>query len=631
LLLVRRFGYALLGLQLIAFLVWSTVIYNRFALTFDFTMFHQAWLEIAHGHLNPYNTVKGNYFWQDHSEFIMWPIALTYWVWPHPVVLLWLQDVCVVGAEAVAFTWLCELAQRARSGAYAKGLAIVGLFLLVANPWTWWTVSWDFHTETLAMPFAVLLAWDLCNDRRRAWVWIVPLLACGDVAATYVAALGLAALLAGRRWRKRGVILTGIGIAATVLITLVHGNEGSGGGLQAYAYLASTGHTPAKLGLGAMAKGILLHPLRVLRQLWAKRPDIWANTAPSGMPGIGFIWLLPMVVNVLLANNLFDSGWLFAAPGFQSLPLYILLPVGTVVVLAKLTQRHLWIALVLTGIVLAQAVGYSVVWLPRTPTQWLRVSAPAAATLAAVLNRIPASAEVIASQGIVGRFAGRRDVQAMFAPGTMPLRGGDTWFVIAPKQGIEAMQLAAASALIQELAGPLHASLVVHANGVWAFQWRSPPGLHRVTIPSGSGPQAAWPSPGVAGREVLTGPTEGWHVAATGRKGYVIDGLQWLEPAARYQATVTLSADGPVNVEVWNDTGNTLLARRSIPGTNGVQSVSMSVNATTDYHVSVYSGWGPFQVAFLEPPPGQMLEVRVWSPGGETVNVYRAALVRTGG
>jgi hypothetical protein len=94
---------------------------------------------------------------------------------------------------------------------------------------------------------------------------------------------------------------------------------------------------------------------------------------------------------------------------------------------------------------------------------------------------------------------------------------------------------------------------------------------------------------------------------------------------------VTLSADGPVNVEVWNDTGNTLLARRSIPGTNGVQSVSMSVNATTDYHVSVYSGWGPFQVAFLEPPPGQMLEVRVWSPGGETVNVYRAALVRTGG
>jgi hypothetical protein len=50
---VRRTGYVILGLQLVLGLIWSTVQYDRFALTFDFTIFHQAWYLIAHGDLNP--------------------------------------------------------------------------------------------------------------------------------------------------------------------------------------------------------------------------------------------------------------------------------------------------------------------------------------------------------------------------------------------------------------------------------------------------------------------------------------------------------------------------------------------------------------------------------------------------
>ena len=42
-------------------------------------------------------------------------------------------------------------------------------------------------------------------------------------------------------------------------------------------------------------------------------------------------------------------------------------------------------------------------------------------------------------------------------------------------------------ALIGELAGPLHATLVAHANGVWAFRWRPPPGVHSVVVPDGTG------------------------------------------------------------------------------------------------------------------------------------------------
>ena len=621
----RRIGYVVLGLQLCLSLWWSTLLYDRFALTFDFTMFHQAWVLIAHGHMNPYNTIKNSYFWQDHSEFIMWPLALLYWLWPHSVTLLWVQDICVIGAETVAFTWLCELAERRLPGRGAAWLAGVGLILLVVNPWTWWTLSWDFHTETTAMPFAALLAWDLCNDRHRAWVWVIPLLASGDVAATYIAAIGLGAVLAGKRWRLRGAVLTCLGVGATVLITLVHGNLGSGGGLQAYAYLASTGHATPQLGLGAMAKGIVLHPGAAAQQLWAKRPDIWANLAPGGLLGVGYVWLLPMALNVEVANNLF-VGWLFAAPGFQSLPMYVLLPVGTIAVLARIARRYRRTALLLTGLVLAQAIGYAAVWLPRTPGEWLRVPASTAATLADIEARIPASAEVIASQGVMGRFAGRADIQALFGPGFVPLQGGETWLIITPMAGTETMNTDDAMALIGELAGPLHATLVTHANGVWAFRWRPPPGLHHLTVPYRPASLPAWATAGPAGRAVMTGPVQGWHVTSADGQGYVSDGLAWERSAGRYQASIVLSSTGPVNVEIWNDTGNVLLVRRSIPATDGAERLSLPVDATTGYQARSYSGWGPFQAEFLKPPPGQRLELRIWSPGGETVNLYSAAL-----
>jgi hypothetical protein len=44
----------------------------------------------------------------------------------------------------------------------------------------------------------------------------------------------------------------------------------------------------------------------------------------------------------------------------------------------------------------------------------------------------------------------------------------------------------------------------------------------------------------------------------------------------------------------------------------------------------VFSGWGPFRAILLPPPSGNRLEVRVWSPGQETVNVYSAELVPAG-
>ena len=352
----------------------------------------------------------------------------------------------------------------------------------------------------MTLPFAVLLARDLANGRRRSWVWLAPLLAGGDVAATYIAGLGLGAVLAGRRSRWQGSVMACIGVAAALLIALIHGNMGSGGGLHAYAYLAATAPTGAQVSLGALAKGITLHPLEVLRVLSAKRLDVWANLAPTGLLGVGFGWLLPTSVIVLLANNLYTS-WLFAAPSFQGLPLYVLLPVGTVAMLSWLARR-------------SPADG------PCAHRPPARAGArpgrpygcrgsrpvaarvrPAAATLARCRDPHPGSAEVIASQGVIGGFSGRADMYALDAS-PRPCAGAAKDLVRHRPGGWHRMQsTASAMALIGELAGPLHATLVAHANGVWAFRWRPPPGVHGVVVPDGA---ALRPGQRLARRDVMS-------------------------------------------------------------------------------------------------------------------------------
>ena len=623
---VRRTAYVVLSLKLGAFFSWSVVLYRHFALTPDFAQYNQAWYLIAHGDLNPYDSVGQFEFWQNHAEFIMWPMALLYWVFPSGVLLLWLQDIGVVVAELVAFTWLCEIALRHRVGRDAQWLASAGLVLLAVNPWSWWAVSFDFHSECLAIPFVALLGWDLANGRRRAWVWAVVLLTCGDVAGTYVFGLGIGLAIFSRGSRSRGVLLACLGAGALLFITAIHGDEGSGHGLQAYAYLAGTGHRPS--GLIGLVMAIVTHPSAVLAKLWSKRLDLWGNLAASGFLGLAYLPLLPLLVVVLVSNNLFP-GYLFSEPLFQSLPVYVLLPVATVGALGWLARRYRRVGLIAAAVLAAQAIGWTAVWAPRTPGQWLRVPDPTAATLADVEARIPASAVVFASQGVVGRFSSRHDVRPL--NGYLPLRPGQDWFVFAPWAGIETQTPGGAMAFAAVLAERMHATLVIDANDVWAFCWSPPPGMTRLLAGAGASRLPAWTAPGAAGKAVLTGPPANWHVTSTGRAGYVADRLEWQQQPGQYLASVTLSATGPVYVEVWNDTGSgTLVTRRIVPPTAGTQTITVPVNVKDNYKATAYSGWGPFQTKFPDPSIGERLEVRVWTSGAGVVNVYRAALVQRG-
>jgi hypothetical protein len=189
-------------------------------------------------------------------------------------------------------------------------------------------------------------------------------------------------------------------------------------------------------------------------------------------------------------------------------------------------------------------------------------------------------------------------------------------------------------ALIGELAGPLHARLVAHANGVWAFHLNEPPGMTKIMVPDGSSPLPAWAGAGAASLPVLDGSPSDWHMAATGAKGYVSDGLEWLEDPGRYRAEVTLSvsaAASPVNIEVWDNNTSTLLARRAVSQTSGIQQIVLPVVVPANPNETVFEGWGPFRADFYPPLPGQHIEVRVWSPGSVAVNVYSAKLTTATG
>ena len=124
-------------------------------------------------------------------------------------------------------------------------------------------------------------------------------------------------------------------------------------------------------------------------------------------------------------------------------------------------------------------------WTPRARQYFLVVDAPTAVALARVADRIPAADEVIASQGVVGRFGDRQLVYPFLDTGgngqVIPVFDRPVVFVLT-SGGIESATAADTSTAVARLreigAEPLGAG-----PGVQAFVWTPPEGTKYVTIP----------------------------------------------------------------------------------------------------------------------------------------------------
>ena len=608
-------GVAVIALQGVGMLAWSYDLWTRFAVSSDFSLNYQAWWLIAHGNLDPFSTVLGVPFLENHLQLIMWPLALVQRLSPDSPDLQWIQGLSIVGSELVVWHWMREATIRIRGG-HGLLLASAGALLLVLNPWAWYSISFDFHLEMVALPFLTLAAYDLYHRRSRMWLWVALTLASTEIAATWVVGLGLAALMVGGGRRRAAIVVIALGAGWILFVHSIHADQG--GSLTAlYGYLA--GPTPAHNLIGLVA-GFSTHPGRVLLALWSHRVDIWSNLAPGGLLGIANPWTLGISLPVLLANNLV-AGAVFARPSFQSVPLYVLVPLGTVLLLVALHPRRPRLAMALGVIAVVNAAAWSAVWAPQVPTTWLRIPPASASVLRQALARMPVPDEVVASQGVVGRFSARPLVYPILYGGqVIPLKARTVWFVLTPTLGIETAPSIDVYGFLHNLSRLRGARLALAADGVVLVRLAAHPGETSVQIPRIVREVPAWALPGSVGQAVRTGPESSWHLMSRGARGYVLSGDYWREPAGSYVAVVDLSSPEPVTVEVWNDSRRVLLARRELPNASGP--VVIPVSAQHVYPKRPFQGWGPFSTSLIPPPRGNRLEIRVWSPGGSTTEVW---------
>ncbi len=214
-----------IGIQWLLLVLFNIYQYNRFALTHDFALYWQALWLMAHGHLNPYSTVAGYPFLDNHLEIIMYLFIPLVWIFPSAIILLWIQSTALVATEYIAWTWIMNWTMS-QSKTSRSWLRITTIVLLVANPWTYWTASFDFHPESLMACTIMGASYALWNKRdNKALIWAAFTLLSGDVAALLVVGLGLTAILL-RRWRI-ALILISSGLFWLLFIGAVGADKGS--------------------------------------------------------------------------------------------------------------------------------------------------------------------------------------------------------------------------------------------------------------------------------------------------------------------------------------------------------------------------------------------------------------------
>ena len=104
------------------------------------------------------------------------------------------------------------------------------------------------------------------GSMRLLILWVVLCLACGDIAGTYLAAVGLGGVLAGQEYRRRGAVLLGLGVGWFVAVTAIGGGQGSSlSGHYGYLVAGSAAKVTNKLAPTLLVKDALLHPEAILR------------------------------------------------------------------------------------------------------------------------------------------------------------------------------------------------------------------------------------------------------------------------------------------------------------------------------------------------------------------------------
>src|SRR5579875_128373 len=426
-------GVVLAG-QLAWLLAVSAHLWQRFSLTSDYALFFQAWHLIGHGQLSPTSTLyRTTPFLDNHLELFLYPLAL--------------------------------------------------------YPWIWWSDAFDFHLEVFAALFALLAARSLWDRRyATAALWTVLTLSCGTVESVALVGIGIGIAISGRRLWRHGLGLAALALAYVLVCDALGFDKGSELATT-YGYLAAAA-PGTQLHATQVALGALRHPHLVLDMVNQKRRETWQALAGPGLVGVASALGLPVAAALLVPAVLnAQASVMQPEAAFQIFPVYLFVPVGGVLLVCWLARRArpFQLAMVVVGVAaVVQSVVLAVVWIPRAAPYFVRTSPQAAAVLARALAMTPPGAEVIASNGFVGRFAGRPWVYALEAPvgsGTVPVRAPVVELVLSFRQGLETTPLAHTRAAIAQVEHRLGARQVLDSAGIHVFLWHPGPSVRSVTLP----------------------------------------------------------------------------------------------------------------------------------------------------
>jgi hypothetical protein len=429
-----------------------------------------------------------------------------------------------------------------------------------------------------------------------------------------------------------------------VVSSVVGGDQGSSLSTH-YGYLLprSASGVPVT-GVRGLLVGFATHPVEVARQVWGGREALWAYASSSGLLGLCTpLSVLPVVV---LLESGAGQGASIRSVAYENFGALLFAAPLSVLALAWIADRLAGARMALvcdrTGLrwltapvlptvaallMVCNSLAWAAVWLPRVPSNWLRTSPPAAAELNRALAGIPGDAEVIGSQGVIGRLCGRPWCYtiAVDGPETFPLHGSATYVVVTPYDGIESASVGDELGILGDLAGPLRAALVSEQDNVWVF--RLPAGRARTVRFDPTSTEPAWAARSATGTPRLSGPSSTWRLAqSTPAPGYALYGAEWLLAPGTYQATVTMASSAPVTVEVWDSTAGVLLSRQRLASVEAPRAVQSVVQVTQQQPSRPYSGWGPF--SYLPRPGGttDRIEIRVWTPGTGVVSLYNTEI-----
>ena len=281
---------------------------------FDLGVYYEALRGYAHFGL-PLVALKGVHYdlLGDHFEPMVAVLAPTYWIWPHPDVLL--VDQAVLVALSVIPVWMFT---ERRFGTEPEVARLTTTCLVAAYALAWEIqslVGFDFHSLAFAVPIlAVAIERADAGRWKAATIWVLLLLLVKEDLALVVAAFRVYAFLRGRR--RLGVFLATVGVTAFGLFVGLVVPAFAGGIYPHWSY--------GELGPGPLPalRYVVMHPIATLQVMVSPKTKLgllaWVFLPGALLSLVSPIVILavPLLLERVLSErpNVWSVGLQYSAP-----------------------------------------------------------------------------------------------------------------------------------------------------------------------------------------------------------------------------------------------------------------------------------------------------------------------------